>query len=97
MECTLCPELLDLQLVVFSVKSVIKHPCKELNLQFLFSSYCSGAASGLALIIAFIWLKESNPLLLDDDGNKIRRKAVPTSEAPSKSSKGMYSIPELFI
>ena len=36
----------------------------------IMNSYAAGVVSGIAMIAALIWLKESNPLLVDENGNK---------------------------
>ena len=37
-------------------------------------SYAAGSVSGIAMLIALVWLRESHPLLVDEEGNQIRRK-----------------------
>ena len=43
-------------------------------------SYAAGAVSGIAMISALIWLRESHPLLVDEEGNQIRRRVVQPKE-----------------
>ena len=42
----------------------------------LTNSYAAGVVSGLALIVALIFLKESNPLIIDENGNRREKKLV---------------------
>ena len=36
--------------------------------------YVAGVVSGIAMIAAFIFLKESNPLIVDEEGNPRKKK-----------------------
>lgn len=47
-------------------------------------SYIAGSVSGVAMIVALIWLKESHPLLTDENGKKIRNKVEKESRMKSE-------------
>ena len=49
-------------------------------------SFAAGVVSGLAMIVALIWLKESHPLLVDENGKQIRKKV---ERSTTGSSGGM--------
>lgn len=48
--------------------------------------------SGIALIVAFIWLKESHPLLVDEDGRKIRNKV---EKVEKRTSEGKFCVRDM--
>lgn len=51
--------------------------------------------SGIALIVAFIWLKESHPLLVDEDGRKIRNKVEKVEKVEKRTSEGKFCVRDM--
>ena len=62
----------------------------KLIIKLIIISFAAGVVSGLAMLVALIWLKESHPLLVDENGKQIRKKVEQASTGSSEGESFLY-------